>query len=69
MRTAKEAREAANKRRRSEKKRIANKLLDVESHRHCVVAGNRFLWIVNQRSAVIFRALKIIKKGSPQGRD
>lgn len=37
MRTAKEAREAANKRRRSEKKRIANKLLDVESHRHCVV--------------------------------
>lgn len=37
MRTAKEAREAARKRKRSEKKRASNKFLDVESHRHCVV--------------------------------
>ncbi|MEE2626701.1 MAG: DUF2116 family Zn-ribbon domain-containing protein [Candidatus Thermoplasmatota archaeon] len=37
MRTAKEAREAASKRKRSEKKRATNKFLDVESHRHCVV--------------------------------
>ena len=37
MRTAKEAREAASKRKRSEKRRASDKLLDVESHRHCVV--------------------------------
>ncbi len=37
LRTAKEAREAANKRRRTEKKRASQKSLEIVSHRHCVV--------------------------------
>jgi len=37
LRTAKEAREAANKRRRTDKRRSSQKSLEIESHRHCVV--------------------------------
>ena len=37
MRTAKEAREAANKRRQSERRKITNKSIDIRPHRHCVV--------------------------------
>ena len=37
LRTAKEAREAANKRRRTEKKKASQKSLEIVSHRHCVV--------------------------------
>ena len=37
MRTAKEAREAANKRRQTERRRNTNKSLDIKPHRHCVV--------------------------------
>jgi len=37
LRTAKEAREAANKRRRADKRRSSQKSLEIESHRHCVV--------------------------------
>jgi predicted nucleic acid-binding Zn ribbon protein len=36
-RTAKDAREAASKRRQSEKRKISNKSMDIRPHRHCVV--------------------------------
>lgn len=36
-RTAKEARDAANKRRQSESRKVSNKSIDVRPHRHCVV--------------------------------